>query len=165
MKTKTLDVWVDVENYRGLYWVNRRGIVRSLRRNPLSQKLTNKGYYEACLCKENKKKSVLVHKMVARAFIGVRPLGYDINHKNGVRNDNRVENLEYLTRSENIKDGYTRNKHYRRVFKNKELKYIKKCLGRKRAVDIARHLGVKPYMIYNIKYGRTYNDFFGSENE
>lgn len=47
------------------------------------------------------KGSILVHKMVALAWIGPRPLGKTINHKDGVRFNNVVWNLEYLTPSEN----------------------------------------------------------------
>jgi hypothetical protein len=42
-----------------------------------------------------------VHKLVALAFIGPRPKGTVINHKNGIKGDNRVENLEYVTPDEN----------------------------------------------------------------
>jgi ABC-type phosphonate transport system ATPase subunit len=45
-----------------------------------------------------------VHQLVARAFIGERPLGYDVRHKNGIRSDARAVNLEYGTRKDNIED-------------------------------------------------------------
>jgi len=44
-----------------------------------------------------------LHSVVAEAFIGPRPHGYDINHKNGIKTDNRVENLEYCSRSDNMR--------------------------------------------------------------
>lgn len=47
-------------------------------------------------------KRILVHQLVALAFIGPRPTGYHVNHKNGIKSDNRVDNLEYVTPSENI---------------------------------------------------------------
>jgi hypothetical protein len=42
-----------------------------------------------------------VHRLVALAFLGPCPPGYQVNHKNGVKYDNRIENLEYLTPAEN----------------------------------------------------------------
>ena len=44
-----------------------------------------------------------VHQLVAYAFIGIRPNGMDIDHINGNNTDNRVENLEYVTKSENCR--------------------------------------------------------------
>lgn len=45
-----------------------------------------------------------VHSLVMEVFVGPRPSGMDIRHKNGVRDDNRLENLEYGTRTENMSD-------------------------------------------------------------
>lgn len=64
------------------------------------------GYYSVNLSRNNKKKSTKVHILVAAAFLGENPGGLDVRHKNGRRTDNRVENLEYGTRSENVLDGY-----------------------------------------------------------
>ena len=47
------------------------------------------------------KKRHYVHKVVALTFLGSRPIGFQINHKNGVKTDNRVENLEFVTPSRN----------------------------------------------------------------
>jgi hypothetical protein len=51
--------------------------------------------------KDGIQRTLKVHKMVAAAFIGPRPDGFHINHKNGIKTDNRVENLEYVTPLEN----------------------------------------------------------------
>lgn len=47
-----------------------------------------------------------VHRLVAELFIGPCPEGLQVNHKNGDKADNRVENLEYVTRSQNIQHSY-----------------------------------------------------------
>lgn len=65
------------------------------------------GYENIKLCKENKTYHFLVHRIVAEAFI---PNPYnlpEINHKNKVRNDNRVENLEWCSRLDNLYDSYS----------------------------------------------------------
>lgn len=64
------------------------------------------GYYSVNLSRKNKPMSVKVHILVAAAFIGENPGGMDVRHKNGKRIDNRADNLEYGTRSENMLDGY-----------------------------------------------------------
>ena len=64
------------------------------------------GYYSVNLSRNNKQKSTKVHVLVAAAFLGENPGGLDVRHKNGCRTDNRAENLEYGTRSENVLDGY-----------------------------------------------------------
>jgi hypothetical protein len=60
-----------------------------------------KGYVSVSLCK----KSVKVHKLVALAFLGPRVDGMQIDHISGVRDDNRLENLRYLSQSENMING------------------------------------------------------------
>lgn len=52
---------------------------------------------------DRRHKSWLVHRLVAEAFLGQCPSGIEVNHKNGKRSDNRIENLEYVTRRENLR--------------------------------------------------------------
>ena len=47
-----------------------------------------------------------VHHVVASAFLGVRPTGHEINHKNGIKTDNLSTNLEYISASENCKHAF-----------------------------------------------------------
>lgn len=66
------------------------------------------GYLRVSLCLKNLKiKEVMVHRMVAMAFIGY-PTNpeYQVNHKNGIKHDNRLENLEWVTPSENIRHAF-----------------------------------------------------------
>ena len=64
--------------------------------------MDSNGYFQVCLSKGGRAKNYLVHRLVAKAFIKNSENKKDINHINCVKTDNRVENLEWATRSENI---------------------------------------------------------------
>lgn len=68
----------------------------------MSISLTKDGYAKVSLTAKNgKRKTEKVHRLVSLAFID-NPFGYpEVNHKNGIRNDNRVENLEWITHKAN----------------------------------------------------------------
>lgn len=95
------------------YYVSRSGRVGSIRDNKgrlyesnfhiLKQNKNSAGYFQIYVSIGNKRRAVMVHKLVAYAFLGKRPYGYDIDHINAIRTDNRAENLQYLSRQQNIK--------------------------------------------------------------
>jgi hypothetical protein len=86
-------MWKKIE---GGYEVSDQGEVRNSRGWILKPE-TVCGYHRVNLFR----KHVLVHRLVAAAFLGPCPEGKEVDHKNNIRTDNRVENLQYLTRSEN----------------------------------------------------------------
>ena len=93
------EIWKDVEGYEDLYQVSNMG--RFKRDHILKTVLQPTGYLNVCLCKNGKCKTYRAHKLVAKAFIP-NPNNYQvINHKNGNKQDNRVENLEWCTTSYN----------------------------------------------------------------
>lgn len=97
------EIWKDVFGYEGLYKVSNCGSVKSLYTNPpKDMKLTKSatGYYHVQLYKNKKPETVAVHTMVARAFLGA-PNGKEVNHIDGVKTNNNISNLEYVTKSEN----------------------------------------------------------------
>lgn len=70
----------------------------------LKPALSPDGYMKTMLQDDNKKyRSWTVHKFVTLAFFGKKGEGIEVNHKNGNKTDNRIENLEYCTRSHNMK--------------------------------------------------------------
>jgi len=64
---------------------------------------SHRGYKRTWLYDGDKKKLEFVHRMVLAAHVGPCPAGYQTNHINGVRDDNRLANLEWVTPSENTR--------------------------------------------------------------
>lgn len=90
---------------RGNYFVSTNGdIYNSENGIFLKKKIAKTGYEEVRLSDCGKDKSFLVHRLVANAFL--RGEGDEVNHKNGIKNDNRVSNLEKCTRGQNLKHAY-----------------------------------------------------------
>lgn len=108
------EIWKPVVGYEGLYEVSDLGRIKRLKRvsmigKVLKEKLlkpsdTNGYLYVSLSSQSGVRKTLLTHRLVAATFIGKIPEGHDVCHSNGIRSDNRVLNLRYGTRSENMKE-------------------------------------------------------------
>jgi hypothetical protein len=86
------------------YKILRDGSILGIRGNPIAFTVKN-GYSQMNITLNGKTKSFLVHRLVALEYCLNPSNKKEVNHINGIKTDNRVENLEWVTRSENIKHG------------------------------------------------------------
>lgn len=96
------EVWKDIKGYAG-YQISNQGRMWSYKRNKyLSPWKNNKGYMAINIIANNgKRKCELIHRLVALHFIDNPEGKPEVNHINHIRDDNRVENLEWVSKSEN----------------------------------------------------------------
>jgi hypothetical protein len=100
----------DVLGYEGLYQVDTEGNVFNRHGRKMKPCKQNRGYLILGLHKDNKTQVHTVHRLVAETFLGVAPKGYEINHKDGDKTNNRVSNLEWVTHAENMEHAFTTGK-------------------------------------------------------
>lgn len=128
------ETWKDVPEFEGYYQVSNLGNIKGLSRKVsfgrshrivkenILKKYSRKrgGYQMVGLFKPGaprNNRNKYVHRLVLSSFVGV-VLDAEINHKNGIKTDNRLENLEWVTRKENIHhklylSGFTKYKNYK----------------------------------------------------
>lgn len=101
--------WRPVVGYEGSYEVSERGRVRRVKAKAgaqlgriLTHCLDYHGYPRVCLSLDGRQKNLLVHQLVAAAFIGPCPPGMVVNHRDSVPTNPHPSNLEYVTQRENV---------------------------------------------------------------
>ena len=117
------EVWKDIKGYEGYYQVSNLGRIKRVERkvktrnrngeyelllkeNILQGFYSPKGYVRVLLTKDTKNKTYMIHRLVAEAFIPNPNNFPQINHIDGIKNHNNVENLEWCTQSYNIRHSY-----------------------------------------------------------
>ena len=116
MEKSNTEIWKDVVGYEGYYLVSNKGNVKSvdrkvgnrghtttlMRGKPKKKTKLKIGYFVVSLWKNNKSRLEYVHRLVATAYLE-NPNNYAyINHKDGVKTNNDVENLEWCTQQDNV---------------------------------------------------------------
>ncbi len=102
-------IWKDITGFPG-YKISNTGLVWSDKRNKLLKpEIINNGYLRVSLYNTKKVIRKLIHILVLETFIYKCPIGLTAHHKNGNKQDNRINNLEWISLSHNIKYAYTMN--------------------------------------------------------
>ena len=123
-----MEIWRNIPGYEGLYQASSLGNIKSLYRfvkcvhggrRSVPERILKPGRF----CKAGHVSVTLgkgtngkpVHQLIALTFIGPRPKGADTRHLNGDPTNNRLDNLAYGTRTENILDVYAQGKAWRKL--------------------------------------------------
>ena len=166
------EIWKDIEGYEGLYQVSNRGRVKSLERivmrkngRPYSvpelikeRQIDHKGYDRIGLNKNGKKKRFFVHRLALQAFNPSSDETLEVNHIDGNKLNNNVENLEWVTSSENSIHAFKNNLHNHQGERNtnasitdSEAKEIKKLKGKGLTQkEVGEMFGTTNYVVANI---------------
>jgi len=175
--------WKNIKGHEGLYQVSNYGRVKSLARE-VSKTLNNKKctpfyadrilkscsnssiYPSVSLSKDNKSKSYAVHRLVVEAFLCSIVKGKEVNHKDGNKLNNNLDNLEIVTHKDNIlhavksnimtMDWFRGEKQHKAKLKEKEVIKIRKLLGTKTQREIANIYKVDPATISNIATNKSW---------
>lgn len=116
------EIWKDIPNYEGIYQASNLGRIRTAPNKTTSNKRYGKRVWavrvlkgrgnnkiagaRVSLWKDGKCKDWLIARLVAMTFLGIPKETDTVNHKNGNRLDNRVENLEWLSLADNIRHAF-----------------------------------------------------------
>lgn len=107
-----MEVWKDIEGFEGKYQVSNMGNVRSFSRwkngNILKPGTNGSGYFYVQLVKDGRKNVIVrvIHRLVAIAFIENPDNLPEVNHIDGNKKNNNVENLEWVSRERNIQHAF-----------------------------------------------------------
>ena len=106
------EIWKDIEEFKEYYEISNLGNVRR-KKGTSHLKIKNRkytydkdGYYKVNLKIKQKGYNRFIHRLLAKAFIDNPENKPQVNHINGIKNDNRLENLEWCTLSENRQHAY-----------------------------------------------------------
>ena len=106
------ETWRTIRGYAGKYEVSNYGHVRARTGCLKSARPTNGGHLYVDLWVDGSRKREYVHQLVITEFVGVGEPGQEVRHLNGDPQDNRVANLRWGTRSENMMDEVNSGRHW-----------------------------------------------------
>ena len=162
----TKEQWKPVVGFGEYYEISSIGRVRSkhtvgrpAKNGIMSQQKNAKGYKRVRLSGHGKSFTVVVHRLVMEAFVGPQPsFLHETNHKNGIKDDNRVDNLEWLTPVQNnahavsmgLWHPHKGESHGMAKLKASDIPVIRACEGKETSGQVAKRYGVTGTAIYTI---------------
>lgn len=158
------EIWKTIPYYSGAYQVSNLGRIKSSKRKTekILKPLTNSsGYLQVVLSKSGKTKFFLIHRLVARAFLPNPNNLPQINHKNEIKDDNRVENLEWCIPKYNDNYGHHAERIAQKFIPTTQpgRELIKKYLNdnKIKTTDLAKMYGMTKQEVSDYLSGRKVN--------
>ena len=152
------ELWRNIDGYKGMYQVSSFGRIRSYKENLpriLKPRVNNGGYKYISLCLDGNCKSFIIHRIVAKHFLGKSDL--TVNHKNGNKLNNCVENLEWVSFEENLNHAKENcllakgEKHGRSKLTERDVKLLRyKHKKRKSVRFLSKEFGVSRSVVNKI---------------
>lgn len=149
-----IEEMIDIKDYEGLYAVTRDGNVWSYKSKKFLKPDNNGsgGYYYVNLYKDGKGKNFRIHRLVAKAFIPNYDNLPEVNHKDEDKSNNCVENLEWISRIDNINYGTRTVRSAKNRSKSVYCEELDKIFDG--AAQAARELGISQGNITNCCKGK-----------
>lgn len=156
----------EIKNYEGLYTISNRGVIRSSYTGKIIKQHLNKyGYYQVRLYKNKKPKNYTVHRLVAETFIPNPHKAETVNHIDGNKTNNKVENLEWCSSSENFNKAFQSDclakgvLNANSIFNEEQVRFIRDaCRGGYSKRRLARVFNTTHDVIDDIVTGKSYKN-------
>lgn len=166
------EIFRPIPYYEALYQISNLGRVKRSYKNGklkiLNHDISNNDYHSVVLCKNNIKKKVLVHRLVAQVFIPNPDNKEQVDHIDLNKNNNQISNLRWATRSENCKNKKACNNTGKKFIserQNRKKKFrlriqgiINKCFEYLNEAIVERNRLVQLYNI-DLRYEHDYHDY------
>lgn len=167
------ELWKDIPGYEGRYQASNLGRIRSINHyvsgksrygKPFKRLVRGRILRPGRYNKDGHVSVVLghgtngspVHQLIALTFLGDRPKGYDVRHLDGNPQNNKLSNLAYGTRTQNILDVYNQGKAWRKTTKEQAIKVRELLKTGISCTLISDKTGVSIYAVYAIKQRRCF---------
>ena len=162
-----MEIWKKIMGFEKQYEISSIGNLRSIDRlvdhykggkrlykgSIKNTRLNDKGYYRCNLKKDGKRYDFTVHRLVAIAFLDKPENKEIINHINGIKSDNRIENLEWCTASENVIHAVKERLIKTKLTDIEVLEILNSDLSNRK---LAKIYGVNSTIIWRIKNRKAY---------
>jgi len=163
------ELWRDVKDFEGRFRISNHGRLLSINGRKKGESICNppigkkEGYYIARLRKTPLKRDVRIHTLVAEAFL-IKPKGKHIcvNHLDGNKLNNHIDNLEWTTLALNCKHASeiglmpTGSDHYNAILTEEKVREIKRLFHKKTNIQLGKMFGVHRRTISDIRLNRTW---------
>lgn len=163
--------WADIKGYEGLYQVSTFGRVKSFSKNKakiMKPSVNTHGYLFCTLYQNQKSKRMSVHRLVAFAFITNSASKTQVDHINGMRFNNHVSNLRWVSAIENVNAAFQLGiqksgvESHKAKLTNEQVVFIRDNIGGLSCSQLAEKFNVSQSCISDAQLGKTFKDSGGT---